>query len=80
MEGTKVYGEAEILEDMPFGKQLATLLRHGTIGISSRGIGDMEIRDNGGQELYFVTEGYRFVTWDAVAEPSVRCSTPHYRR
>lgn len=71
MEGKQVFGEAEILEDMPYGKQLATLLRHGTIGISSRGIGDMEVRDMGGQESFYVTEGYRFVTWDAVAEPSV---------
>jgi hypothetical protein len=77
MEGKQVFGEAEIMEDLPFGKQLATLLRHGTIGISSRGIGDMEVRDNGGQETYFVTEGYRFVTWDAVAEPSVSGAILH---
>lgn len=71
MEGKSVFGEAEIIDDLPHGAQLNTLLRHGRIGISSRGIGDMEIRDNGGEELYYVTEGYRFVTWDAVAEPSV---------
>lgn len=71
MEGKSVFGEAEIIDDLPYGVQLKTLLKHGTIGISSRGIGDMEVRDNGGQELYYVTEGYRFVTWDAVAEPSV---------
>lgn len=71
MEGSSVIGEAEIIEDLPYGKQLATLLRHGSIGISSRGIGDMEVREEGGQEVYYVTEGYRFVTWDAVAEPSV---------
>jgi hypothetical protein len=77
MEGKKVFGEAEIMEDMPYGKQLSTLLKHGTIGISSRGIGDMEVRDNGGSELYYVTEGYRFVTWDAVAEPSVSGAILH---
>jgi hypothetical protein len=31
----------------------------------------MEVREEGGQEIFYVTEGYRFVTWDAVAEPSV---------
>ena len=71
MEGKTVMGEAEIISELPHGAQLNTLLRHGRVGISSRGIGDMEIRENGGQELYYVTEGYRFVTWDAVAEPSV---------
>ena len=71
MEGKSVFGEAEIIGELPHGSQLNTLLKRGRIGISSRGIGDMEVRDNGGQELYYVTEGYRFVTWDAVAEPSV---------
>jgi hypothetical protein len=72
MEGASVFGQAEIIEDMPYGKQLSTLLKHGNIGISSRGIGDMEVREENGQEVYYVTEGYRFVTWDAVAEPSVQ--------
>lgn len=71
MEGDSVFGEAEIITELPYGKQLATLLKHGEIGISSRGIGDMEVREENGQEVYYVTEGYRFVTWDAVAEPSV---------
>jgi len=71
MEGKTVMGEAEIISELPHGAQLNTLLRHGRVGISSRGIGDMEIRENGGQELYYVSPGYRFVTWDAVAEPSV---------
>lgn len=71
MEGQSVYGEAEIIEGLPYGNQLSTLLKHGSIGISSRGIGDMEVHEHNGQEVYYVTEGYRFVTWDAVAEPSV---------
>jgi hypothetical protein len=71
MEGKNVMGEAEIIGELPHGSQLNTLLKRGRIGISSRGIGDMEVKDNGGSELYYVTEGYRFVTWDAVAEPSV---------
>jgi hypothetical protein len=77
MEGKNVYGEAEIIDELPFGHQLKTLIKRGTIGISSRGIGDMDVRDQGGQETYYVTEGYRFVTWDAVAEPSVTGAILH---
>lgn len=77
MEGKNVYGEAEIMDDLPFGRQLKSLMQRGRIGISSRGIGDMDVRDHGGQETYYVTEGYRFVTWDAVAEPSVSGAILH---
>jgi hypothetical protein len=77
MEGKNVYGEAEIIDELPFGQQLKTLIKRGRIGISSRGIGDMDVRDQGGQEIYTVTEGYRFVTWDAVAEPSVTGAILH---
>jgi hypothetical protein len=31
----------------------------------------MEVVENAGKELYRVMPGYAFVTWDAVAEPSV---------
>jgi hypothetical protein len=72
LEGKYVYGEAEILEDMPCGAMLATLLRNKVqIGISSRGVGDMETVNEGQKELFKVLPGYQFVTWDMVAEPSV---------
>ncbi|MCK9557583.1 MAG: hypothetical protein M0R50_06030 [Candidatus Cloacimonetes bacterium] len=77
MEGKNVFGEAEIIDELPFGQQLKTLIKRGRVGISSRGIGDMDVRDQGGQETYYVTEGYRFVTWDAVAEPSVTGAILH---
>ena len=77
IEGKSVYGEAEVIDELPYGQQLKVLLNRGSIGISSRGIGDMEVRDRGGQEVYYVTEGYRFVTWDAVAEPSVTGAILH---
>lgn len=77
LEGKNVYGEAEIIDELPFGQQLKTLIRRGRIGVSSRGIGDMEVRDQGGQETYIVSEGYRFVTFDAVAEPSVQGAILH---
>ena len=78
MEDKSVYGEAEILDNQPFGGQLKGLLdRNVRIGISSRGVGDMEVKDHGGRELSYVTEGYRFITWDAVAEPSVTGAILH---
>ena len=72
MEGRKVYGEAEILHRLPCGACLRGLFEHKIrVGISSRGVGDMEVVESGGQEKYKVMPGYSFVTWDAVAEPSV---------
>lgn len=72
MEGRKVYGEAEILHKLPLGACLRGLFEHKVqVGISSRGVGDMEISEENGKELYRVLPGYSFVTWDVVAEPSV---------
>jgi hypothetical protein len=72
IEGKKVYGEAEILHKLPLGACLRGLFEHKVeVGISSRGVGDMEIQESGGREYYRVMPGYAFVTWDAVAEPSV---------
>lgn len=72
LEGKKVYGEAEILHRQPCGAALRGLFEHKVqVGISSRGVGDMEMVERNGQELYHVMPGYAFVTWDAVAEPSV---------
>lgn len=73
MEGRKVFGEAEILHKLPCGACLRGLFEHKVrVGISSRGVGDMEVvSESNGQETYRVLPGYTFVTWDAVAEPSV---------
>jgi len=72
MEGNKVYGEAEILGNVPYGEQLKGLLESGvTIGVSSRGVGDMESYVNEGREMFKVMPGYHLITFDAVAEPSV---------
>lgn len=72
MDGKKVYGEAEVLDEMPCGSMLRTLFEHNIRnGISSRGVGDMEMRESHGEETYYVSEGFSFVTWDAVADPSV---------
>ncbi|MDB4489931.1 hypothetical protein N9045_00295 [bacterium] len=72
MDGRKVYGEAEILHSLPCGACLRGLFEHKVrVGISSRGVGDMDVVESAGKELYRVMPGYAFVTWDAVAEPSV---------
>ncbi len=72
MDGKKVIGEAEVLHKVPCGAALRGLFEHKVrVGISSRGVGDMEMVEHGGREAYRVMPGYAFVTWDAVAEPSV---------
>ncbi len=73
VEGRKIYGEAEVLDKLPCGAMLKGLFEHKVrVGISSRGVGDMEMVESGGQEKYVVSPGYTFVTFDAVAEPSVQ--------
>lgn len=72
MEGKKVYGQAEVLHLLPCGAMLRGLFEHKVrVGISSRGVGDMEVQEQNGHETYRVMPGYAFVTFDAVAEPSV---------
>lgn len=76
MDGNTVYGVAEVLEDMPSGKMLAALLRNNVqVGISSRGVGEIETFTEGGSECHRVKEGYDIVTWDAVHDPSVTSAT-----
>lgn len=75
MEGNEVLGELEILEKTTHGAQLKALVESGvSIGISSRGVGDMEATMVEGQEFYKVMPGFTFVTFDVVAEPSVQGS------
>jgi hypothetical protein len=75
MEGPVVFGECEILENTTHGRQLKALFEANVnIGISSRGVGDMETTIHEGEEYYQVLPGYTFVTFDIVAEPSVHGS------
>jgi hypothetical protein len=75
MEGDTVFGECEVLENTQHGSQLKALLESNVnIGISSRGVGDMEATIYEGEEYYQVLPGYSFVTFDIVAEPSVHGS------
>jgi hypothetical protein len=74
MDKDVVYGEAEVIDDprMPCGGMLACLLeRKVQVGVSSRGVGDMDLVVKEGEEAYEVQDGYSIVTFDAVAEPSV---------
>lgn len=75
MEGNGVFGEIEVIEGTTAGNVLKALIEAGvTIGISSRGIGDMEPIMREGNEYLKVLPGYTFVTFDVVAEPSVHGS------
>jgi phage head maturation protease len=67
-----VFGELEILRGTIMGDQLAALVDNGvTVGISSRGVGDLEDVMVEGQVLQRVMPGYTLVTFDVVGEPSV---------
>lgn len=73
MDGKKVFGEAEILDNQPLGRCLRGLFeRKCQVGISSRGVGDMELQESNQKQRYIVQEGFQIITWDAVAEPSVK--------
>ena len=59
MEGNKVFGQAEVLDHLPYGNQLKGLIDHGvTVGISSRGVGDMESVMQEGRQFFRVLPGY----------------------
>lgn len=75
MESDQVIGELEVVKGTPCGDILASLINSGvTVGISSRGVGDMESTMLEGEEVMRVLPGYTFVTYDVVAEPSVHDS------
>jgi hypothetical protein len=75
MENAAVYGEMEILEKTPMGAIARALVESNVqLGISSRGVGDMETIIHEGNQVYQVLPGFTFVTFDIVAEPSVQGS------
>lgn len=66
-EGNTLMGEGEIL-NTPHGKILRSLLNDGVrIGISSRGVGNGKVNENG---VLIIGESYKLITFDAVADPS----------
>ena len=71
----EVFGEFQVLKGTLMGNQLAALIENNVmIGISSRGVGDMESFMVEGEEYMKVMPGYMFITFDVVHEPSVRGS------
>lgn len=67
-----VFGELEILRGTIMGDQLAALVDNQvTVGISSRGAGELEEVEMNGQVYQKVSPGYTLVTFDVVGEPSV---------
>lgn len=66
-EGSILMGEGEIL-NTPHGKVLKALINDGVkIGISSRGVGNGKVNENG---ILVIGESYKLITFDAVADPS----------
>lgn len=61
-KGNDVYGKAKIL-DTPMGSIAKTLVKEGSMGISSRGLGT--VGDDG-----YVNEDFHLITWDLVTDPS----------
>jgi hypothetical protein len=61
-KGNDLYGKAKIL-DTPMGNIARTLIKEGSMGISSRGLGT--VGDDG-----YVNEDFNLITWDLVTDPS----------
>lgn len=66
-DGNVLMGEGEIL-NTPHGKVLKALIDDGVkIGISSRGVGNGKVNEDG---ILVIGESYKLITFDAVADPS----------
>jgi hypothetical protein len=66
-DGNTLMGEGEIL-NTPHGKVLRALIEDGVkIGISSRGVGNGKVNEDG---ILVIGESYKLITFDAVADPS----------
>lgn len=66
-EGNVLMGEGEIL-NTPHGKILKALINDGVrVGISSRGVGNGKVNENG---ILVIGESFKLITFDAVADPS----------
>lgn len=61
--GNNVYGKAKIL-NTPLGMIARELIKEGTIGISSRGLGTVN------EDGYVNDKNYRMITYDLVGNPS----------
>lgn len=72
-EGNTLMGEGIIL-NTPLGRVLHALIDGGVrIGISSRGVGNGKVNENG---ILVIGESYKLITFDAVADPSTHAAFP----
>jgi hypothetical protein len=61
-KGNNVYGKAKLI-DTPMGNIAKTLVKEGSMGISSRGLGTVS-------ESGYVNEDFNLITYDLVTDPS----------
>lgn len=70
-DGNNLMGEGEIL-NTPHGRILKALINDGVrVGISSRGVGNGKVDENG---ILVIGESYKLLTFDAVADPSTHAA------
>lgn len=70
-EGNTLMGEGVILST-PAGRILRALINDGVrIGISSRGVGNGKVNEDG---ILVIGESYKLITFDAVADPSTHAA------
>jgi hypothetical protein len=62
-DGNNVLGRSKLL-DTPMGHIAKTLVKEGSLGISSRGLGTIDEKSN------YVNDDYQMITWDLVTDPS----------
>ena len=70
-DGNNLMGEGEIL-NTPHGRILKALINDGVrVGISSRGVGNGKVNENG---ILVIGESYKLLTFVAVADPSTHAA------
>ncbi len=62
--GNDLYGKSKVLKGTPCGDIAATLLKDSKLGVSSRGLGQVD------EEGYVTDESYKLLTWDLVNSAS----------
>ena len=62
--GNDLYGKSEVLKGTPCGDIAATLLKKSKLGISSRGLGQVD------EDGYVNNESYKLLCWDLVSNSS----------
>ena len=66
--GNDVYGRARVLEETPKGMTLKGILKHGKVGVSSRGTGTTRFDESRSAEI--VEDNFSLITWDVIHKAS----------